>query len=66
MDMSCFVLAKVNRIITEDEAAHDFESLLLECLHGMERIIRIVFAHVLFLFGGDERGGSWRLNAHEH
>ena len=52
-------------IQTEDESAHDLEALLLQCVHGMERILRVVFAHVLFLFGGEERGGGWRLNTHE-
>src|SRR5919108_4525111 len=31
----------------------------------MERIFWVVLAHVLFLFGGDEGCGGWRLNAHE-
>src|SRR5712691_1045058 len=53
-------------IKTEDKSTHDLQALRLECLDGMERILRVFFAHVLFLFGGDERGGSWCLNSHEY
>ena len=49
----------------EDKAAHDLEALRLQGVYGMERVLRVVFAHVLGLFGGDERRGCWRLNAHE-
>ena len=37
----------------------------LEGVNGMERILRVCFAHVLWLFGRDERGGRGRLNPHE-
>ena len=40
----------------EDEAAHDLEALLLQGMDSMERILRVVFAYVLFLFSGDEGG----------
>jgi hypothetical protein len=52
-------------IQTEDKSAQNLEALCLEDVNGMERILRVVFAHVLFLFGGEERGGSRGLNTHE-
>src|SRR4029453_9244458 len=50
----------------EDEAAHDLEALRLQGVDRMERILRVVFAHILFLFSGDERCRGWRLNTHEY
>jgi hypothetical protein len=34
----------------EDEAAHDLEALRLQGVNSVERILRVVFAHILFLF----------------
>src|SRR5438309_11997208 len=50
----------------EDEAAHDLEALRLQGVDSMERILRVVFAHVLCLFSGDEGCRGWRLNTHEY